>query len=73
MIIRPRRLRVTQAIRDMTSETRLSPSMLIYPVFVREGKNIIEDIPQIDYAIAKQAFIQLGIGRYMHEHYTPLP
>ena len=45
MIIRPRRLRVTQAIRDMTSETRLSPSMLIYPVFVREGKNIIEDIP----------------------------
>ena len=45
MMIRPRRLRVTQAIRDMTSETRLAPSMLIYPVFVREGKNIIEDIP----------------------------
>lgn len=45
MIIRPRRLRVTQAIRDMTSETRLAPSMLIYPVFVREGKNIIENIP----------------------------
>ena len=45
MMIRPRRLRVTQAIRDMTSETRLASSMLIYPVFVREGKNIIEDIP----------------------------
>ena len=45
MIKRPRRLRVTQSIRDMTSETRLSPSMFIYPVFVREGKNIIEDIP----------------------------
>ncbi len=45
MMIRPRRLRVTQAIRDMTSETRLAPSMLIYPVFVREGENIIEDIP----------------------------
>lgn len=45
MIIRPRRLRVTQSIRDMTSETRLSPSMLVYPVFIREGKNIIEDIP----------------------------
>jgi len=29
----------------MTSETRLAPSMLIYPVFVREGENIIEDIP----------------------------
>lgn len=45
MIIRPRRLRVTQAIRDMTCETRLSPSMLVYPVFVREGHNIVEDIP----------------------------
>lgn len=29
----------------MTSETRLSPSMLVYPVFIREGNNIIEDIP----------------------------
>lgn len=45
MIIRPRRLRVTQAIRDMTCETRLSPSMLVYPVFIREGHNIVEDIP----------------------------
>ena len=45
MIHRPRRLRVTQSIRNMTAETRLSPSMLIYPVFVREGRNIIEDIP----------------------------
>ena len=45
MIIRPRRLRKTASIRAMTSETRLSPSMLVYPVFIREGKNIIEDIP----------------------------
>ncbi|MBQ3403218.1 MAG: porphobilinogen synthase [Synergistaceae bacterium] len=45
MIIRPRRLRVTQAVRDMTAETRLSPSMLVYPVFIREGHGIIEDIP----------------------------
>lgn len=45
MLIRPRRLRRTQAIRDMVRETRLAPSMFIYPVFVREGKNIIEDIP----------------------------
>ena len=43
--MRPRRLRVTQSIRDMVCETRLSPSMFVYPVFVREGKNIIEDIP----------------------------
>ena len=47
MIIRPRRLRKTQSIRDLTSETRLTPSMMIYPVFVREGTNIIEDIPSM--------------------------
>ena len=29
----------------MTSETRLSSSMLVYPVFIREGHNIVEDIP----------------------------
>lgn len=45
MIFRPRRLRRTAAIRDMAAETRLSPSMLVYPVFIREGRNIIEDIP----------------------------
>lgn len=45
MIIRPRRLRLTQPIRDMVCETRLSPSMFVYPVFIREGHNIIEDIP----------------------------
>ena len=47
MIKRPRRLRKSQAIRDMVSETRLSPSMFIYPVFIREGKNIIEEIPSM--------------------------
>ena len=44
MMKRPRRLRNSQSIRDLVSETRLSSKMLIYPVFVREGKNIIEDI-----------------------------
>ena len=45
MIVRPRRLRRTAAIRDMVRETRLSPSMLVYPVFVREGTNVEKDIP----------------------------
>ena len=45
MIVRPRRLRENKVIRDMAAETRLSPSMLVYPIFVREGKGIIEDIP----------------------------
>ena len=44
MLIRPRRLRRTAAIRAMVRETRLSPSMLVYPIFIREGRKIVEDI-----------------------------
>jgi len=44
MLNRPRRLRRTAAMRAMVRETRLSPSMLVYPIFIREGRNIIEDI-----------------------------
>ena len=45
MIIRPRRLRRNKIIRDLAAETKLSPSMLVYPLFVREGRGIVEDIP----------------------------
>ena len=44
MRIRPRRLRRTAVMRAMVKETRLSPSMLVYPIFVREGRGILEDI-----------------------------
>jgi porphobilinogen synthase len=35
---RPRRLRRTAAIRSLVRETRLSPEMFIYPLFVRTGE-----------------------------------
>ena len=35
--IRPRRLRATQAMRRLVAETRLHPSELVLPMFVREG------------------------------------
>ncbi|MCR6713023.1 MAG: porphobilinogen synthase [Demequina sp.] len=35
--IRPRRLRATPALRRLVAETRVSPSQLVLPVFVREG------------------------------------
>ncbi len=41
---RPRRLRKSQSIRDLTAETHLTPSELIWPVFVTEGKNITQKI-----------------------------
>ncbi|TFC16653.1 porphobilinogen synthase [Cryobacterium algoritolerans] len=36
-VIRPRRLRSTPALRRLASETRLHPSELVLPMFVREG------------------------------------
>ncbi len=44
MLMRPRRLRRTAAMRAMVRETRLCPSMLVYPISVREGRGIVEDI-----------------------------
>lgn len=45
--IRPRRLRRTASLRKMVRETRLSPESLIWPVFVREGTHIYEEIPSL--------------------------
>lgn len=39
MLIRPRRLRFNQHVRDMAREVRLSTKSLILPVFIMEGKN----------------------------------
>ncbi len=44
MIIRPRRLRRTSAIRDMVRETKLSPKDFIFPLFVRYGHSEKEPI-----------------------------
>lgn len=45
MVNRPRRLRATPALRKLVRETRVDKSSLIYPVFVREGIGIREEIP----------------------------
>jgi len=47
MKIRTRRLRGGETLRRMTQETRLSADALIYPLFIREGKGIEEDLPSI--------------------------
>jgi porphobilinogen synthase len=44
---RTRRLRSGDLIRRMTRETRLSPDALVYPMFVREGKGIEEELPSL--------------------------
>jgi porphobilinogen synthase len=45
---RPRRLRRTEALRTLVRETRLHPSQLILPLFVRSGKGVrtpVESMP----------------------------
>ena len=43
-IIRPRRLRRTEAIREMVRENHLAASDFIYPLFIHE-KDFKEEIP----------------------------
>src|SRR3954468_2569227 len=42
-----RRLRRTQALRDLVSETELSPKHLIQPLFVVAGEGVREDVPSM--------------------------
>jgi len=44
MIVRPRRLRRTPGIRDMVRETRISVKDFIYPMFVKEGTGLRDEI-----------------------------
>ena len=47
LLNRPRRLRGNASIRGLVRETRVSKQSLIYPMFVREGKGIVEEIPSL--------------------------
>lgn len=47
MLTRPRRIRNTEILRKMVRETRMDKASLIYPLFVREGKGIEEEIPSM--------------------------
>ena len=41
---RPRRLRRTEAIRSLVRETRLTPDCFIYPLFVRGGEGVRDEV-----------------------------
>ena len=47
LLNRPRRLRGSAVLRGMVRETRVSKNALVYPLFVREGSGIEEDIPSM--------------------------
>lgn len=60
MIIRPRRLRGSEALRKMVRETRMDKSSLIYPLFVMDGANCKEEISsmpgQFRYSVDRLAY-----------------
>lgn len=50
LLIRPRRLRSTAALRDLVAETHLHPRQLVLPVFIRDGiteKQEITSLPGV--------------------------
>ena len=74
MQIRPRRLRYGETLRKMVRETRMDQSSLIYPIFVKEGSGIVEEIPtmpgQYRYSIDTmgrklEALIDAGVSSVM--------
>ena len=48
LVQRPRRLRGSENLRKMVRETRMDKSSLIYPLFVKEGTGIEEEIPSME-------------------------
>ena len=60
LIQRPRRLRGSENLRKMVRETRMDKSSLIYPLFVKEGTGIEEEIPSMEgqfrYSVDRRPF-----------------
>lgn len=61
MLKRSRRLRGSEVLRKMVRETRMDKASLIYPMFVKEGSGIVEEIPtmpgQFRYSVDTQGEI----------------
>lgn len=74
MIKRPRRLRENENIRSLIRETRISKDSLIYPFFIKEGKNIKSPIASLEgqYHYSSDTILELiedsmknGVNKFM--------
>jgi porphobilinogen synthase len=74
LISRPRRLRTTPGLRKMVRETRVDASSLIYPMFVMDGTNKVDEITAlpgqyrytVDRADAKvEEMLEAGVNSIM--------
>ena len=65
---RLRRLRKAKWLRDLVSETKISPNDLVQPIFVREGKNKVENIKTMPgvkrYSVDKLPIILKQVKKY---------
>ena len=73
-MLRPRRLRKNEAIRNMVRENQLSVKDFIYPLFVEEGENLTKEIHSMPgvfrYSLDKldselKEIVELGIPSIM--------
>lgn len=71
---RPRRLRLREEVRALVRETQLSVNDLIYPLFIRDGKGVREEIASmpgvyrftVDTVIAEiKACLELGLKAFL--------
>ncbi|WP_144997970.1 porphobilinogen synthase [Kocuria marina] len=74
LVSRPRRLRSTPAMRRFTAETRVTPSELILPVFVKEGLDEPQPLASMPGVVqhnmdslkrAAVEAVELGLGGFM--------
>ena len=65
---RLRRLRKSKWLRELVSENNISPNDLVLPIFVREGKNKVENIQSMPgvkrYSIDKLPEILKRVSKY---------
>ena len=64
--IRLRRLRKTDLIRQLTAETNVNVNDLVYPIFIKEGRKIKEEITL---NCDKNGVQYMFINRYKSIHY----
>lgn len=74
MLRRPRRNRQSQAIRNLTTETHLTPDHLVYPLFIVDGSDIREEVlslpgnfrMSIDYILKEiEECISIGLNSFI--------
>jgi len=74
LLYRPRRLRTSDTLRKMVRETRVSKESLIYPLFVVDGKEIVEEIPSMEgqyrYSVDRlpqimDRLVKAGVGKVL--------